>query len=309
MSAVTTVATALLAAPPLALLGLSFGLGHRFGRGAELWPGAVAAVAAVAGAAVSAHIGRVASGLLMVTAAAAAAGAGPTITRRTGAVGRARPGPGPAGSGTLHGDGLPGERAGAVPAAGAVAVAAVAVLVFVRGDGPVEVGPGRPVVVAGRDLVGSAAVTSAIVASIALLAIGVLVLVPAVRLRLDAAARRPALLRRVGIDPDRVAALLRVGTAAVAALAGLMLTGSGEVRPGDAVTLTVTGAEVALLGGARSVPGALVAATALSLWGVAGDAVAPGWGPPAVHVVVAVVVVVRHSRASSQPATPTEVAP
>jgi len=309
MSAVTTVATALLAAPPLALLGLAFGMGHRFGRGAELWPGAVAVAAAVIGATMAAHAGWVGSGVLTVLAAAVSAAAGPSLARRAAAPVRACPCSGPPVRSRRFGDGMPGDRRSAMAAPVAVAVAAVAVVVLVRGDGPVEVGPARTVVVAGREVAGSDAVTSAVVAAVALLVIGVLVLVPGVRLRLDAAARRPALLRRVGTDPDRVTALLRAGTAAVAALAGVALTGSGEVRPGDAVALTVVGAEVALLGGAGSVPGALVAATALSLWRAAGDAVAPGWGPLAGHAVVAVVLVVRHARSSSHAAAPSEVVP
>ena len=46
MSGLASLAGAVAGGPPLALLGLSFGLGHRFGSGPDLWPGVTATVAA-----------------------------------------------------------------------------------------------------------------------------------------------------------------------------------------------------------------------------------------------------------------------
>ena len=289
---ITDVVTALLAGPPLALLGLSFGLGHRFGRGADLWPGVVAPLAAVAGVALATRIGLVPAGVVTVAAAAGVVALGGRVADRTVTTG-----------------GSARDGRGGVPVAVLAAVAVVAATVAARGDGPVPAAPGQVVVVAGRDVAGKGTIGAAVVAFVALIAIGVFVTVPRVRLRLDAAARMPHLLVRVGVDPTGVTARLRAATAGVAALSGLLLTRSAEVAPGDAVGLTVVGAEVALLGRAGSVPGALVAATALSLWRMAGEAVRPGWGALAGHVVVAFVVVLRHGRASTPSMALTETVP
>lgn len=298
MSAIADVAAgALLDAPLAALLAVGIGLGHRAGGGTgagggigagggtEWWPGVAAVVSAVGAAAVDAAIGTGSTALVLAPVAALVAAA--TVAAGAAAMARWRlwwP-----------------EQAGADPVGrfASVALPLVAVMALVvaaRGDGPVTLASGSTTVRVVGVVVERDAVVAAVLAVTASVAVGVVARRRRWCAPLTVALLAPSLVQRAGRDPRVVLARLAVLAAAVGAMAGVLWARQGAIAPLDAVTLTVAAAEVGVVGGLGSVPGALGAAVVLSLVRAMGDEARPGLGALGVHLLVIVIVVVRRGR-------------
>lgn len=273
---------AVLDAPALALLGLSFGLGQRFGARSQLWwSGAAAVVAAVSAAWLGnfTGLGSVANAAAVVPVVFAAA-------YLLGVVCTSRPE-------------VANDNTRVATASVLVAVTVVATLVLWRGDGPVapiERG-GEWVILDGPSLVRSSLV-DAIVAGAGIVVLAVLVSVPRLRVRLLVMHRAPELLTRVGHDARQITALFGALTASAAALAGILLARDGAVAPTTAVSLSVLGVEVALLGGLGSFTGVLTSAAVLSLLTSLGNEFRVGWGSLAGHLLVVAMVAWRPGAAA-----------
>ncbi len=282
---------ALLHAPILALLAVSFGLGHRFGARCEIWAGAAAVVGAVFGA----WLGDV-TGIGPVANAAIAVPAVFAVAYLCGVFVTTRP------------------EIGADPtrlftASALRAVAAVGVLVVWRGDAPVAVADlVERWELFGGPAISREAVTTAAVALVALLVVAGLVTVSRFRVRLVVMDRAPELLVRAGHDARQVSALFGALTAAAAALAGILASRHSPVAPTSALALTVIGAEIAMLGGLGSIVGALGAAVVVSLLADLGNEFRGGWGTLAVHVLVFSVLLPRRGNVGRWSASYWEVA-
>lgn len=273
---VDSVLAALLDAPVLALLALSFGLGRRFGARTEVWAGAAAVAGAVAAGGLSelTDLGPIANAAVVVPAVFGAAYLlGVCLTTRPE---------------------VSGDATRLFIASALAAIAVVGLLVVWRGDDVVRtaVGGSRLDLVAGAS-VGVEAVIAAVVAVGAIVALAVLVTASRFRVRLLVMDRAPELLQRAGHDARQASALFGALTAGAAALAGVLGSRHSAVAPTSAVQLTVLGAEVALLGGLGSIPGAATAAVVLSLATGVGNEFRAGWGTLAAHAVVLAVLLVR----------------
>lgn len=263
-------------APVLALLALSFGLGRRFGARTEVWAGAAAVVAVVAGGWLTTitNLGPVPNAAAVV----------PVVFGGTYLLGvfiTTRPE-------------ISGDATRLFTASALVGIAAVGLLVMWRGDAPV--GPAladATITIFGGPTIAVEAIVTAVVALGAIAAMTLLVTVSRFRIRLVVVDRAPELLQRAGHDARHVSALFGALTASAAALAGILSARHGAIAPSSAVQLTVLGVETALLGGLGSIPGALGAATLLSLVTGMGNEYRAGWGSLAGHLVVLAVLLIR----------------
>lgn len=282
---------ALLHAPVLALLALSIGLGQRFGARNEVWGGAAAAAAAVGAAAFGSisGLGSMANATLVVPAVFCAAYLlGVFITTRPE---------------------VTGDQTRSFTASALVATAVIGLLVVLRGDDPVAFDGSESVwKVLGGPVVSAAAVFSAVVACAAVVVLAVVVTMSRFRVRLVVMDRAPALLQRAGHDARHVSALFAALTASAGALGGVLASRQQDVAPTGAVQLTMLGAEVALLGGLGSIPGALGAATTLALVSGLGNEFRAGWGTLAGHVLVLAVIALRQGNVGRWSASSMELA-
>lgn len=282
---------ALLDAPVLALLALSFGLGRRFGARSEVWAGAAAVAAAVAAGWTGGvtGLGPIANAAIVVPAAFG-------VAYLLGLLLTTRPE-------------VATDPTRLVAASALAAIATVGLLVVWRGDAPVlnAVGGDRLDLPAGAS-VAVEAVVAAVVASAAVVGLVLLVATSRLRVRFGVMDRAPELLQRAGHDARQVSALFGAITAAAGALAGILLSRQSAVAPTSAVQLTVLGAETAMLGGLGSVPGAATAAVVLSLVTGLGNEGRAGWGTFGAHAIVLFVLLVRQGRIGPWRETALEVA-
>lgn len=270
----------LLQAPALALLGIAVGLGARFAGATDLTIGSVAAAAAVvaAGLGHDSAMGPLTNATFVVPLAFAFA----YVVHLAVAC---RP--------TLVGD-----RARSLTMSTLLAVVLVALVVWWRGSAPAggTLLETSTLTLPGGGEVATAEVWVGLVGAVAFAALAVAVTSGRLGLRLRVLARAPELLGRTGHDPRRLTALLAAIAAAAAALGGVALTHSGGLSPLRSWEVLVLAAEVALIGGVGSLPGAVVAALAVSLVRSLGAEVGGDWVDLAPHLLTLAVVAVRRDR-------------
>ncbi|MFN0025937.1 MAG: hypothetical protein ACKV2O_01960 [Acidimicrobiales bacterium] len=264
---------ALLVAPALALLGLGFGVGDRFGVPMSLWPGATAVVGAVLGEGLASRTGVSPLLALMVVVPLVFAlvfGLGLVLTSRP----------------DLGNDPVRHSAASVL-----VAAAALAVVVLWRGDGPLPMlaGDQPSLTILSGPTISRASLISAAAGLLAIGVLGAILQVRRVRVRLAVLGRAPELLTVSGHDQRKVSAAFGALTACCGAVAGVLLARHQTLTPLSAVGLSVVGVEVALLGVSGSFAGALGAGAALSLVGAMGNEFRDGWGTLAGHLLVVAV--------------------
>lgn len=271
---------ALLLAPALALLGLGFGVGDRFGASLAVWPGVAAVTASVLSEGLASRTGLdplAAAVLIVPLIFMVAFGLGMVLTSRADLV---------------------ADPARHVTATVLVAVGVVALTVLWRGQDPLPLlaEAADPVTILGGPTISRASLITAALGLVATALLGVTLQLRRVRVRLAVLGRAPELLAVSGHDQRQVSALFAALTAACGALAGVLLARHQALTPLSAVGLTVVGAEVALLGGPGSFAGAFGAGAALSLVGALGNEFRDGWGTLAGHVLVLAVLAATSTR-------------
>lgn len=182
---------ALLLAPVFALFGLAFGAGDRFGVVLPVWPGAAAVGGAVLTDSVADGVGLepLAAAMFIVPGVFAAAyGLGLLLTSRPDIV---------------------SDSARHSAAAVLVAVAALALVVLWRGDGPLPVlSEQEPsLTILGGPTISRGFLVSGALGLVALAGLGVILQLRPVRVRLAVLGRRPELLTSSGHDQRQVSAL------------------------------------------------------------------------------------------------------